>query len=74
MRPTWGDLVRIRNQAPTAMQPGSLGSVCGMREVETATQAADFGCAVGTRLYLVELPDGRAFEIAEALVELVEEG
>jgi len=69
-RPTWGDTVRIKSNAPHEMLPGRLAAVCGMREVENGDQAKPFGCAIGTTLYLIEFGDGHSIEIPEHLVEV----
>ena len=69
-RPMWGDTVRIKESASTKMHSGALAEVCGMREVETAEQAEQFGCGIGTRLYLVEFGDGASLEIPEIHLEL----
>jgi hypothetical protein len=71
--PTWGDTVRIKNDASQAMRPGSLAAVCGMREVETVEQAKQFGCAIGTTLYLIEFGDGSSIEVPEAFLEVANE-
>lgn len=68
--PTWGDTVRIKKGASPEMRSGSLAAVCGMREVLTAEQAKQFGCAIGTTLYLVEFGDGRSVEIPAEFVEV----
>ena len=68
--PTWGDTVRIKKSASTEMRPGTLAAVCGMREVETLEQSQQFGCAIGTTLYLVEFGDGASVEIPEEFVEV----
>lgn len=68
--PTWGDTVRIKKGASTEMRPGTLAAVCGMREVETPEQSEQFGCAIGTTLYLVEFGDGASVEIPEEFVEV----
>jgi hypothetical protein len=70
-RPTWGDTVRVKHDAPTAMRPGALASVCGSRTAETTDQANHFGCAIGTTLLLVEFSDGSSLELPEALLEVV---
>ena len=54
------------------MRPGSLASVCGMREVKSSELAARFGCPIGTTLYLVEFGDGFSLEIPAALLEVAE--
>lgn len=56
----WGQAVRVAMTAPKNMQPGDIGSVCGMRAVD------------GGRLYLVEFSDGKAEEIPEDLIEAIE--
>lgn len=70
-RPTWGDTVRIRSDAPSGMGPGLLAAVCGIREVENEDQARQVGRPIGATLLLVELGDGSSFEIPEDLVEVV---
>lgn len=70
--PTWGDTVRIKSSATPEQRPGVIASVCGLREVETEEQARQFGCPVGTTLYLVEYGDGVAVELPASIVELVE--
>jgi hypothetical protein len=71
--PTWGDTVRVKKNATSAMRPGSLAAVCGMREVETAEQAKEFGCTIGTILYLIEYGDGDSVEIPGDFVEIFNE-
>jgi hypothetical protein len=69
--PTWGDTVRVKASANIEMRPGALAAVCGLREVETAEQARQFSCPIGTTLYLIEFGDGESIEIPAASVELV---
>ncbi len=71
--PTWGDEVKIKKSAAAAQRPGAFASVCGMRQVETAEQAQQFGCAVGATLLTVEFSDGSSIEIPEVLVEVSNE-
>jgi hypothetical protein len=71
--PTWGDTIRIRPSATPEQRPGALASVCGLRDVETEEQARQFGCPVGTTLYLLEYGDGVAVELPATVVELVED-
>lgn len=58
---TWGAAVRVRPNAPVMARPGQPASVCGMRELNAE------------RLDLVEFADGQAIEIAENLLERVEQ-
>lgn len=70
---TWGDTIRIKMGASTESRPGALATVCGMREVETPEQSEQFGCPIGTTLYLVEFGDGTSDEIPEEFVEVANE-
>ncbi len=72
-RPTWGDTVRIKSEAPPGMQPGSVAAVCGIREVENDEQSKQFGRPIGATVLLIEFGDGRAVEIPEDLVEVANE-
>ena len=69
--PTWGDTVRIKLSAKPEQRLGVLASVCGLRKVETEEQARQFGCQVGTTIYLVEYEDGVAVELPSPMLELV---
>jgi len=55
------------------MRPGSLAAVCGIGKAETAEAARQFGCAVGSTLYLVEFGDGSSVEVPDAFVEIAED-
>jgi hypothetical protein len=66
MRFNWGDNAAIASDAPADARPGAEVSVCGMRTIETAQQAAAAGHPVGTILYVVEFGDGSALEVPEA--------
>jgi len=67
--PTWGDTVRIRENAPSKWRPGAYADVCGITEIETADQARTFECPIGTMVYLVEFTDGSDVEVPENFVE-----
>lgn len=73
-RPKWGDTVRVNDDVPPMMRPGCLASVCGMREIETAEQAGQFGCAIGTVVFLVEFGDGSSLEIPGAFLDVEDDG
>lgn len=68
---TWGDTVRVRLGARISMRPGALAEIVGIRTVETAEQAAEFGASMDSKLYLVEFGDGEATEIPEKWIESV---
>lgn len=66
---TWGDTIRVRAEAAAESRPGALGEVVGIRPVETESQARQFACPIGSRLYLIEFGDGTSLEIAEAWID-----
>lgn len=68
----WGDTVRIRMGASAAMRPGALAEVVGIRTVENAPQARQFGAEVGTRVYVIEFGDGESVELAGVWLEAIE--
>ncbi len=54
----WGSTVRVLSDPDNR-----LASVCGFRQVETSSTAAEFGVAIGAYLVLVEFDDGSSSEI-----------
>lgn len=60
---SWGEGVRIVDTAPQKYQGIGIGSVCGIRSIETEDVAKTFDEPVGSVLYLVEAPDGQAIEV-----------
>lgn len=54
-----GQDVSVVVTAPANFRPGTLGSVCGIRQFD------------GQNLYLLEFPDGEAVEIPEDLIDAV---
>ena len=46
--------------------------VCGIREVNSESQAHQFGALVGSKVYLVEFEDGSSMELAEECIEPLE--
>ena len=71
---TWGDSVRVVERAGIRLdwRPGSVGSVCGFREIETDQQAASSSFSLGTIVYTVEFEDGKSAQVPEEALELVE--
>ncbi|HHH27288.1 MAG TPA: hypothetical protein ENK57_02920 [Polyangiaceae bacterium] len=61
-KPTWGDDVWVKTDAPELFRPGSLAAVCGLRVLECPLEAKAAGYAAGTTLYLIEYGDGSAVE------------
>jgi hypothetical protein len=69
-RPSWGDLVRVTDEAPSHI-PRGFGSVCGMSTVETEASAIELGWPVGTPYVTVELGDGSSYSVPDACLEIV---
>lgn len=65
MKFTEGDAVKVLTIAPESLHPGSGGSVCGSRTLESVEVVNDMTEERGTILYLVEFGDGTAIEMAE---------
>lgn len=65
--------MRVRLGAPISMRPGTLAEIVGIRSVETAEQAAEFGVAIDSKVYLVEFGDGEATEVPAMWIESVSE-
>jgi|ETNmetMinimDraft_35_1059890.scaffolds.fasta_scaffold477415_1 hypothetical protein len=61
----WGAAVKIIESAPKKYLDIKLGSVCGIRSIETEATSTEFGEPVGSILYLIESPNGDAIEIPE---------
>lgn len=62
MRFKWGEVVRVRDSASTGFHPGEIGSICGIRVIETMPVAESIGEPVGTKLYLIEFGDGSSID------------
>ena len=69
---TWGDMVRVVEQAPTHYHPGGVGSLCGFFEIESVDVAKARGLRMGDVLCLVEFGDGTTVEIPRQLLVKVE--
>jgi hypothetical protein len=53
-------------------RPGSVGSICGFRTIETEQQSASSSFAIGTIVYTVEFEDGKSAQIPEEILEPIE--
>jgi hypothetical protein len=62
---TWGDLVRVKQSAPINYNSGELGSVSGLRTIESSDVAQKFNQVIGSCLYLVEFSNGESLEVPE---------
>jgi len=61
----WGDAVCLKDTAPSLLGEYRVGSICGIRMVETESVSLQLGEPIGTVMYLVESSDGKAVEIPE---------
>ncbi len=66
---SWGDLVRVKPEAPRDRRPGALADIVGIRTVENELLAAEYGTPVGSKLYLVEFADGSSLEVPGCWLE-----
>lgn len=66
---TWGDTVRIRDDAPAKFKELGAGSVCGIRRIDNEKVAQVFDEPVGTVLYIIESGDGKSKEVPERFLE-----
>ena len=66
---TWGDSVRTKVGAPESARPGADAEVVGVRTIEHADQAHEFGTAVGSHVCTIEFGDGASVEVGEDWLE-----
>lgn len=69
---TWGDVVRITDDAPAPFGPGRSASVCGVSQAKTQAVAERGGTSVGNFVYIIEFGDGSSVEIGEGYLEPLE--
>lgn len=72
MKFTWGDVVRVSEEAFHVMRPGEEGSVVGMAEAGTQDRAEKHGADLGEMMYTVEFGDGSSVEVPERWLEKVQ--
>jgi len=60
---TWGDIVIVNDNAPEKYNPLGIGSICGIRTIETSEESQEFCCSKGESVYLVEFSNGCSVEI-----------
>jgi hypothetical protein len=69
---TWGETVQVNKDAPQDLNPLKIGSVCGIRSIDTDKLAKKLEMKVGNILYLVEFSDGKSFEIPECYLSKID--
>lgn len=65
----WGDCVNVMSSTPKKYSAIGVGSVCGIRVIETQEIADLFSQPIGSIVYLVEGPEGEAVEIPSCFLE-----
>jgi hypothetical protein len=60
---TWGDDVIVKVNAPKEYNPSAVGSICGIRTIETCEDSQEFSSSLGESVYLVEFSNGCSIEI-----------
>lgn len=68
-----GEIVIIKQTAPQYYKPGSIGSICGIRTIDSKEVASQFGQAIGSELYLVEFNNGDSLEIPKVFLSSLKE-
>ena len=61
----WGDSVKVKNSAPQEFEPDSIGSICGMTQIDSNNAIKDLERNLTKIVYLVEFKDGHTIEIPE---------
>lgn len=67
---TWGDSVKVIEDAPENFFPNRKGEVVGFYKVETESEALKKKTEIGTYLYEIEFSDGSQTDIPEKYLEL----
>lgn len=65
----WGETVKVKNNAPIHLNPGQVGSICGMRQISSEEGAKIYLCHKNDWVYTVEYIGGLDKEIAEIYLE-----
>ena len=66
---TWGDTIRVKQNAPPKFEAGKIGSVCSVNLIETDVHANHTGAEVGEYSHTVEWIDGSDIEIPAKWLE-----
>ncbi len=65
---SWGDPVQVKKTSPVKYKAGAIGSICGIRVIDSLFVAKKFDQPIGTNLYIVEFEDGSDLEIPEVFL------
>ncbi|WP_068468630.1 hypothetical protein [Candidatus Protochlamydia phocaeensis] len=64
----YGDTVIIKQNAPLCYKPGCIGSICGIRVINSIEIAKRFNQNINSELYLIEFDNGQAIEIPKSFL------
>lgn len=68
----YGQIVKIKDDSPAEYNPGVIGSICGMKMIDSASLAQRFNAAIGEWLYIVEFSNGNSIELPERFLKKIE--
>lgn len=68
---TWGDTVKLKQDAPAAYAKASLGEIVGFWGIENESASAKYGEPLDTVICTVELSDGSSTEVPTKYLERV---
>jgi hypothetical protein len=66
---SYGDAVIIKQNAPSSLHPGEVGSVCSLNQITSEQEAEGFKCQVGEWVYTVEFENGSDIQVAECYLD-----
>lgn len=70
--PTWGDSVKVSDQAPKRFRPGAYGAVYSVNQVDHPKHAESTGTPIGETTIGVEFSDGVGMEMDAKWLEVVD--
>ena len=65
----WGQVMKIKTNAPPRLRPGELVEIRGVRELKTREEELLFGSPIGSRVFLVAFRDDETVEISREWLE-----
>ncbi len=69
MKFTWGDQIKIKDDAPFKYRPGEFGVVCGMWNIKNESISNEYGMPINSLMYIVEYLDGTDCQVPEDCIE-----
>ena len=65
----WGEMVRVKDTAPSIFRSGDVVSVCGMTKINSKVLADKYISYIGEWVYTIEYLGGSDTEIPERYLE-----